>query len=91
MGKLIEMQLMRFGRLVVLNREGSYSYEGAAKAAKWLCRCDCGSYTIVLGANLRAGATRSCGCLRNEKASERMKLRCAKSREVCDGEKNKKG
>jgi len=33
--------------------------------ALWLCRCDCGKETIVLGSNLRNGNTRSCGCLKN--------------------------
>ncbi len=31
---------------------------------RYRCRCDCGGYTEVGGANLRAGAVRSCGCLR---------------------------
>ena len=30
--------------------------------ARWLCRCDCGNETIVVGSNLRKGNTKSCGC-----------------------------
>lgn len=30
---------------------------------KWYCKCDCGNFTRVTGSALRAGNTRSCGCL----------------------------
>ena len=29
----------------------------------WLCKCDCGNETEVIGYNLRKKITRSCGCL----------------------------
>lgn len=29
---------------------------------KYLCKCDCGTRTIVSGSHLRAGTTKSCGC-----------------------------
>ena len=32
----------------------------------WKCRCDCGTQFIAVGANLKGGATRSCGCLRRD-------------------------
>ena len=32
----------------------------------WLCICDCGKETKVLGYRLRNGSTKSCGCLRKE-------------------------
>jgi HNH endonuclease len=52
----------RFGRFVVverapLNRHGHYQVR---------CRCDCGTVKVVLEAALRAGHSRSCGCLRKE-------------------------
>lgn len=31
--------------------------------AYWLCQCKCGNMCVVRGANLRNGATQSCGCL----------------------------
>jgi len=34
--------------------------------AIWLCRCDCGLETIVRGALLRSGKTKSCSCFRKE-------------------------
>lgn len=39
--------------------------------ALWLCRCDCGKETIVIGTNLRADRSRSsCGCMRSQWLSE---------------------
>lgn len=45
----------RFGRLVVKDHLGK---------RKWRCKCDCGQVAIVYDANLAAGRTTSCGCLR---------------------------
>ena len=50
-----------FDRLVVIERAGSKN----AKAA-WLCVCECGERSIVVGAHIREGITKSCGCLRRE-------------------------
>lgn len=33
---------------------------------RWLCRCECGSERIVHQTSLRAGTTKSCGCLHTE-------------------------
>lgn len=49
----------RFTRLIVeaffgLNRHGSHV---------WKCRCTCGTVTYVRASDLRAGKSRSCGCL----------------------------
>ena len=41
--------------------------------ATWECRCVCSTETIVTGANLRNGSTRSCGCLQRELTIERNK------------------
>lgn len=57
----------RFGRLTVLRlaeRRGRRAYVVAA--------CDCGRQTDVLYASLYQGHTRSCGCLRAEKARQRL-------------------
>lgn len=35
----------------------------------WLCQCDCGKQTIVIGSKLQSGNTRSCGCLRRDRMS----------------------
>lgn len=32
----------------------------------WLCKCDCGNYTIVTTCDLHSGNTQSCGCQKNK-------------------------
>jgi len=54
----------RFGRLLIIRHEG-YNKEGRSL---WLCQCDCGNKKIIRGNSLKRGLTRSCGCLRIEKA-----------------------
>jgi hypothetical protein len=43
--------------------------------AAWHCRCECGSTGIVREHSLRAGASKSCGCLQKEIARERIRQR----------------
>lgn len=57
--KLIDLTAKRFGRLLVLHRDTN------RKTQAWVCRCDCGNTRSVLGLQLRAGRSRSCGCLRS--------------------------
>ena len=52
----------RFGRLVVVAQDKYIKNRGTY----WLCKCDCGNMTIVIGQNLRNGHTKSCGCLGKE-------------------------
>lgn len=51
----------RFGRLIVVSdapaRDG---------ARYWQCACDCGGESIVSTESLKAGNTKSCGCLQAE-------------------------
>lgn len=67
MAELIDEVGNTHGRLTVIRRaEG-----GRRGPASWECRCDCGATTTVPGDRLRAGETRSCGCLHREQLSER--------------------
>lgn len=56
----------RFGRLVVIKKDGVHIKPCGTKQSKYLCICDCGKYTSVLGQNLTNGNTKSCGCLSRE-------------------------
>ena len=69
MGKRIDMTGQRFGRLVVIKENG----RDKSKKVMWLCKCDCGNEVTVVGTSLRKGDTTSCGCLRKEVATKRMK------------------
>lgn len=60
--KTIDETGNRYGRLTVICRAGSARSGGAL----WLCRCDCGGEKLALGAKLRRGEIRSCGCLERE-------------------------
>jgi hypothetical protein len=59
---LIDLTGQRFGRLVALCRQSPYR----TKDIRWLCQCDCGEQRSVVGASLRRGLQKSCGCLRRE-------------------------
>ncbi len=63
-GKAIPLSGLAVGRLTVLERVPE------SRPPRWHCRCECGGEARVLGAHLRSGAVRSCGCLRREKAQE---------------------
>lgn len=54
----------RFGRLTAID-----FVERRGNQAAWRCVCDCGNERVVLSGNLRAGHTRSCGCIRGVKAT----------------------
>ena len=62
----IDLTGLRFGRLVVIERNGSYVSPKGQAHRKWLCKCDCGNFTTVTASNLRSGETLSCGCLHRE-------------------------
>ena len=55
----------RFGRLVALELSAA-SQKGNPV---WICRCDCGNKKAVRAGNLKAGRTKSCGCLRSKGGS----------------------
>ena len=60
--KKIDITGQKFGRLIVLSDTGKKS--GSHRI--WLCRCVCGKLTEVRIDKLRAGNTKSCGCLKKE-------------------------
>ena len=60
---------MRFGRLVVIKQAEDYINPSGKHYSQWLCRCDCGNETVVVGSKLSFGHTQSCGCLMKETSS----------------------
>lgn len=59
----------KFGRLTVIEHKGS----DKKNQSLWRCVCDCGNEHITTGHQLIRGACKSCGCLKNELSSERLK------------------
>jgi len=55
----------RFERLLVLEMDN----RNVTGETRWLCQCDCGTQKTVRAYNLKAGHTRSCGCLQRESAT----------------------
>lgn len=70
-GCLISKNLigMRFGRLVVIDREPPKSKKSKGL---WICKCDCGNITKVDTHRLKSGNTTSCGCKRTESTKKAM-------------------
>lgn len=63
----------RFGRLTVVSREGNDKFGRST----WNCVCDCGNKTVIAGYLLTTGHTKSCGCLKIEKATKNLpKTQC---------------
>lgn len=77
----------RFGRLTVTHR--APNTQGTASA--WVCLCDCGTTKTILGTNLRRGTTKSCGCLRGERADDLTGTRFGRLTVVARGPNSKNG
>ena len=66
MSKIIDERGNIYGFLEVIDR----AQNDASGRAQWLCKCKCGKMTIVKGASLRSGKTKSCGCYQKIRTSE---------------------
>lgn len=66
MGVVADLTGVRFGRLIVLNKEPSKRFPGGSMGSRWKCQCDCGNVVIIDGSSLRNGSNLSCGCFNRE-------------------------
>lgn len=57
-----------FGRLKVLGFGGR-----KGRAVVWVCECECGNQVLARLDHMKAGRTRSCGCLNKELQSKNFK------------------
>ncbi len=64
--RALDIKGERFTRLVAVEWLGTRREKGGGPASWWLCKCDCGNTVEVRVAALRAGLTKSCGCLNEE-------------------------
>lgn len=67
---LIDLTGQNFGRLTVLYRDIESEKNYKDRHARWRCKCNCGNETTVVGKDLRAGKTLSCGCFMREHNSQ---------------------
>lgn len=69
--KLLDLTGQQFGDWDVID-EAPRWFDNKVWRRTWNCLCICGERRVVTQANLRSGASRGCGCYRNELARERF-------------------
>lgn len=87
-GKKINMIGKRFNNLIVLCQSEE---KDKTNHLKYLCKCDCGNITTVLGSSLRSGHTKSCGCLifKHKKTYDRLYIIYSNMKARCYNQNNK--
>lgn len=65
MPKVLNLIGKKFGKLTVIERDGSQCGH-----SKWKCQCDCGNIISVIGSNLKSGSVFSCGCYKKERQAK---------------------
>lgn len=58
-------------KLTVLYKVEPHITSGGNRQVQYLCRCECGKEIKVLGARLRNGNTKSCGCIHSNQLINR--------------------
>lgn len=64
---VIDITGNKYGRLTVLG----YAGKTDKNRSLWKCLCECGNFVIARSDFLKSGNKQSCGCLNNEKRSQR--------------------
>ena len=59
---VLDLKNKKFNRLLVLERAENTK----SGKSRWLCQCDCGKKTIVLGSYIKDGRVKSCGCYNHD-------------------------
>lgn len=63
MAAKLDLTGQRYGQLVVLEEAEPGESKSGNRLRRWLCQCDCGNKKVIWQGVLRAGRTKSCGCL----------------------------
>lgn len=71
---LIDLSGQKFGRWIVLYRDGSVLEPRGRYSPLWMCECECGEKRRVRGSTLRNGNSLSCGCYKFDVLQEKAKL-----------------
>lgn len=59
MPPFVDISGKKYGRLKVIKKDET-------RHGYWICQCDCGTIKSIRACNLKAGTTKSCGCLNQE-------------------------
>lgn len=87
----IELVGKTFSLLTIVKREKDYISPRGVKVPRWLCKCKCGNEVITTYSKLKAGITKSCGCIRfDDLTGNRFGKLTALSRIITDDMKKKK-
>jgi len=61
---------LRIGRLVAVERVANDLTANGKRRKRWLFKCDCGNDYLAQSGTVLKNETKSCGCLRRERAAE---------------------
>lgn len=56
----------KYGKLTVIEEDFEKEQTSVLQKSYWKCQCECGSYTTVIGSDLKNGHTLSCGCIKSK-------------------------
>lgn len=70
MGRTLEMEGEKFGKLTVLKRLKNCKHG----KSRWLCICECGNKTTPNGSDLKKGKVKSCGCTQRKHGLSKSRL-----------------
>ena len=77
MAKRLDITGQKYGKLLALNYDHT---DEKSKKAVWKCLCDCGKYHFATAKDLRSGNTKSCGCIKIDRAKH-MKYKDGRCKE----------
>lgn len=60
---LIDLTNQTFGKLKVVSRADNRVEPSGRSKVYWLCKCECGNEKEIESSSLRAGTSKSCGCV----------------------------
>ena len=71
MSKREDLTGRTFGNLTVIEYAGTHITSGGQRKGLWKCRCSCGNEIVTNAQRLKRGETKSCGCMKPLRTSER--------------------
>lgn len=58
----LDLTNKKFGKLTVIDRDGTFIGSDGTQYSQWLCKCECGTLKTIRGHDLVRGSVTSCGC-----------------------------